>query len=759
MLTAESLVLVRDPLRWPLALGVRGDADTVRARIRVALAGPEAPWTPPAWLLDHQVGAARRIAGALEAFHGALLCDAVGLGKTYVALAVALRYRRPVAIVPAVLREQWRRTARRLAVSVAVISHESLSRGGPVPPGDCYIVDEAHRFRNAATARYDRLARGMRRSPVLLVTATPVVNTPADLAHLIRLFCADHALAPLGIDSLETLRGGAGHRTFARCVLPLVVSRTASGAGLAAGTMPDVWDAPVVAVPTLDPRLESGVIAAIDDLRFPTFGSQSAAELLRLHLLHRLSSSVAACAATVRRHTTYLERAIDAARRGERLSRRDARRLFDPDDDHQLDLAFPPEGPCGPMSTAALIEERDRVYALRDLLTSSRSDDAKLCRLRHLLNGRPPRRTIVFVGSIHTGLELARALCWRNVVTVSGRGARIASGPLPVRDALALFAPRAREAPTPPDRERALVLIATDLVSEGLDLQDADQIVHYDLPWTPLRLQQRLGRVARLGSSHERVAVRWFAPSAALDARLRLHERIAHKEHWQRNLAVAVSSRLGESTVVGWCLRQREALAGPSPERTRTAGRPISPSGPLHALVRGPHAAALALDWRLGSTTVPAVVVLAGLHWRVVQPIDRWLALLEQLLDGPISTEPVPPGIAKGLETYVRRRLGIALTGPRDGETTALARRLVRMARTAANARQADRLPELEGALERLVGGLPVGRLRALREAVRSQAPWRGLRQWLRDTRVVDAGDGPTVVLRAALIGDGTAGS
>jgi superfamily II DNA or RNA helicase len=753
VLTAESLVLVRDPLRWPLALGSRTDTATVTARVRVALAGPRAQWHPPHWLLDHQIDAAKRIAGALEAFHGALLCDAVGLGKTYVALGVARRYRRPVAVVPAVLKDQWRHTAQHLAIPADIISHESLSRGQTLPDGDLYIVDEAHRFRNAATARYDRLAQGIRRAHVLLATATPVVNAPVDLSNLLRLFSPDHALAPLGVDSLESVRSGARHRVFARCILPLIVSRTASVAGLPHDAMPHVFDAPVIAARTLDPTREHRVIDAVTALRFPTFETRSAAELLRLHLFHRLSSSVEACRVTLRRHAAYLERAIDTARRGERLTRRDAHRLFEPDDDQQLDFPFSLEAPSTPVDARALEEELCRIRSLGEMLADTTEHNDKLRALRQILDHHPQGRSIVFVGSVHTGLDLARGLGWRNVVTVSGRGARIASGPLPIRDALTLFAPFARGASAPPERTQARVLIATDLVSEGLDLQDAHQVIHYDLPWTPLRLQQRLGRVARLGSRHRQVSVQWFAPSAELDLHLRFRDRIATKEHWQRNLAVAVSSRIGESTVVGHCLGQRERLTR---EVTNGNGRHVPAAGPVHAVVSGPHAAAVALDWRCGNRTVPVVVVLAGGHWHPVQPIDRWLAYLEQLLSGAASTAPVPPGLDRALETFVRARLGASLAGPRDTETVALARQLVRLAREAARARSAHRLPDLEGALDQLVTGLPAGGLRALRDIIRSRAPWRALHRWNRDQRHTDPSDSPSVLLRAALIGDGS---
>src|SRR5690349_14967551 len=64
--------------------------------------------TWPDWLAPHQVAAAERLTGIIAHYHGALLADAVGLGKSYVALAVALALGEPFAlVVPAVLVPQW----------------------------------------------------------------------------------------------------------------------------------------------------------------------------------------------------------------------------------------------------------------------------------------------------------------------------------------------------------------------------------------------------------------------------------------------------------------------------------------------------------------------------------------------------------------------------------------------------------------------------------------------------------------------------
>ncbi|HXI32992.1 MAG TPA: hypothetical protein VNH63_02835, partial [Gemmatimonadales bacterium] len=91
--------------------------------------GTLAPQSWPAWLAPHQATAAARLREIIARWGGALLADAAGLGKSYVALAVAAASRQPVTlVVPAVLVPQWRALAAQLGVDVAIITHESLSR-------------------------------------------------------------------------------------------------------------------------------------------------------------------------------------------------------------------------------------------------------------------------------------------------------------------------------------------------------------------------------------------------------------------------------------------------------------------------------------------------------------------------------------------------------------------------------------------------------------------------------------------------------
>src|SRR5207245_3661432 len=122
------------------------------------------------------------------------------------------------------------------------------------------------------------------------------------------------------------------------------------------------------------------------------------------------------------------------------------------------------------------------------------------------------------------------------------------------------------------------VLIATDLLSEGLNLQDATRVVHYDLPWTPARLAQRVGRVDRLGSPHAWVETVTFLPPAGLERALALERRLATK--------------LGMQTAGG--AAQLESVAGPAaaPGRARRCDRPPRLYPGVATPAEGPGAAA-----------------------------------------------------------------------------------------------------------------------------------------------------------------------
>lgn len=747
---------MREPLRWCCRLGTRlPPADVLPALRRAALGPCETAWAVPEWLLPHQRVAARQLAGRLAAFRGALLADAVGLGKTYVALAVATRYPSAAAVVPAALVAQWRRVAHALDVPLPVVSHEGLSRGGPVPAARLLLVDEAHRFRNPHARRYEQLAEATVTSDVLLITATPVVNRVPDLTTLLRLFLPDHGLALLGVPSLAAALRARDFDDLAHALASLIVARSphalSDDGEVDTGppslpAIPRLADGDVVALPPLPAALLAPLADGVRRLRFPAFADRQAAELLRLHLWYRLASSAPAFVESLRRHAAYLHRAIAAARRGEPLSRKAARVLFGSDDDLQLELDGLRSAAAAPLDVGALGREADRIAALTHLARSAGSVDPKAQALRTILRTRPGGKTIVFTTAVATARHLARQLGWARLCVATGRGARIASGPISLDDALRCFAPRALGTRPPPGTLAVDTLIATDLLSEGLNLQDADAVVHYDLPWTPLRLAQRVGRAARLGSTHERVGVWWFRPSPVLERPLALGRRLHQKLAGQLRLGAATSSDVGCARVLGGLFDWRSRFA---------AAAVHLPQRPHYAVVRAGPGAACVLRWTVGASQMLQLVVLAGTPPAPVRDECAAAAVVRRLAAAPASAAAPPPDLLESLLRVVRTRLADHARGPVDEDTRRLARHIVRLAGTAARARDAAALNLLDQALDRLVEGITAGPLRTLDRLLAARLSRPGLARWLE--RVTRRQGAPAEAqLLAMLIGDGT---
>jgi PLD-like domain/Helicase conserved C-terminal domain/SNF2-related domain len=93
------------------------------------------------------------------------------------------------------------------------------------------------------------------------------------------------------------------------------------------------------------------------------------------------------------------------------------------------------------------------------------------------------------------------------------------------------FAPETTDPPEGLDEDLYDIVIATDVLAEGVNLQQAQHIINYDLPWNPMRLVQRHGRIDRIGSKHTEVFLRCVYPDRQLDQLLRLEERLQRKLH------------------------------------------------------------------------------------------------------------------------------------------------------------------------------------------------------------------------------------
>ncbi len=96
------------------------------------------------------------------------------------------------------------------------------------------------------------------------------------------------------------------------------------------------------------------------------------------------------------------------------------------------------------------------------------------------------------------------------------------------QELLTLFSPRSKEKALvlPQEPAEVDVLIGTDCISEGQNLQDCDYLVNYDIHWNPVRIIQRFGRVDRIGSPNSTIQLVNYWPDISLDEYIRLKERV-----------------------------------------------------------------------------------------------------------------------------------------------------------------------------------------------------------------------------------------
>ncbi|MGU2527548.1 helicase-related protein, partial [Pseudomonas aeruginosa] len=176
-------------------------------------------------------------------------------------------------------------------------------------------------------------------------------------------------------------------------------------------------------------------------------------------------------------------------------------------------------------------------------------DDAKLQHLKAQLLGKIDnpinpgnRKVLIFTAFADTADYLYANLAPELLAThaihtakVTGKGApqsTIKSGThkrsYDFQELLTLFSPRSKEKAVvlPNEPHEVDLLIGTDCISEGQNLQDCDYLINYDIHWNPVRIIQRFGRVDRIGSPNSSIQLVNYWPDISLDEYINLKERV-----------------------------------------------------------------------------------------------------------------------------------------------------------------------------------------------------------------------------------------
>ena len=301
---------------------------------------------------------------------------------------------------------------------------------------------------------------------------------------------------------------------------------------------------------------------------------QGIQRLMNIQLLKRLESSVNSFRLTLERIRDYMQETLDAIKRyqsGDRRISVDDYENVDGDEDEQDFM-------IGKKKNRILLEDMDYISWQREikgdleiirlLLTMLESitpeHDSKLQQLvadlqhkfAHPING-DNKKVLIFTAFSDTALYLYDCLADKikskyglNVALVTGdveaRSTLKLKEKLDFNKVLTLFSPISKEraAIYPHLHDDIDVLIATDCISEGQNLQDCDYLINYDIHWNPVRIIQRFGRIDRIGSLNGQIQLVNYWPDMTLDEYINLKGRV------ESRMKVTVMTATGDDNLL-----------------------------------------------------------------------------------------------------------------------------------------------------------------------------------------------------------------
>ena len=472
-------------------------------------------------LLPHQVAAVHWLIRRINAFGGALLADPPGLGKTFVALAVAhAKATRPLVIAPASLRGHWGNAASQTGVDLDFVSTERLSAPAPLSLGSYgfVIIDEAHHLRTPSTRRHQRTASLCSSAEVLLLSATPIHNRASDLEHITTLF---HL--PITQTSARLLRR---QLTLRRSLSLIQAADARCGENPA---IPAVCFRRALCVRPRETPLADAILALP-----PLVDAQAEAHTLLLRgLLHALRSSEAAVRERIRRRIAVTLAIEHAALARVSPDRAVLRAFMSYGGDVQLampELLSRADATIDPRLAAAAVRQRQSLEALLPLLSGD--SDVERSKVLRRLARWCAQPVVAFTQFNATSRAFYSHL--RNhagIALLGGTTAHITSGVIPRHEVIErLLDPRLRQR-----HDGVRLLITSDVLSEGLSLAGVATVVHLDLPWTAARVDQRVGRAARIGAPVPAVRVVRLPAGVPLQLHDALDRLVARK---RRQMAV-----------------------------------------------------------------------------------------------------------------------------------------------------------------------------------------------------------------------------
>ncbi|MCD4827447.1 MAG: DEAD/DEAH box helicase family protein [Acholeplasmataceae bacterium] len=269
--------------------------------------------------------------------------------------------------------------------------------------------------------------------------------------------------------------------------------------------------------------------------------------LMRVNILKRLESSIYAFKLTVERIKDKMDAMLSKIEHGLDYQV-DLEEEIDDDEVDDLELGTKVKVKLKDLDLirlkADLKEDQAALgYLLQVASKVTVKDDAKLIQLKNQIADKMKhplnpgnKKVIIFTAFADTAGYLHDNLSeWLyttfGIYTGIVTGSQVTKSNVPkarndFEEILSMFSPKSNKATV---KNQIDVLIATDCISEGQNLQDCDYLVNYDIHWNPVRIIQRFGRIDRIGSENKDIQLVNFWPNLDLDEYINLESRVRNR--------------------------------------------------------------------------------------------------------------------------------------------------------------------------------------------------------------------------------------
>lgn len=533
-------------------------------------------------LAEFQEDAVRRVFSRLRKYGAVLVADSVGLGKTWIAKKVIEEfgfYKRKnfLLICPAQIREMWTNEIKDLRLSENILTQESLALedyenkalktcGGNFDDISLVVIDESHNFRNPLSNRWNNLfnllgiinQKNGNKPYILFLTATPINNTLWDLYWQIMLMAHSNQRTFLkqGIANLyeyfKEIEKKEDPRLLSDLLNEISIRRTrnfiqenypqaeVNGKRIIfpdrilenveyqldqayQGMYKEIADIISSKLTMAYYRiLEYKKVDKLSGEENMALGRMIALEgIFKTILLKRLESSVHAFCNSIHRHIQFLEKLKVYLKKGKLLQKKTFNKYIVGLDEEESEkiIEVLDNINLNDFYQDRLFTDIEKDIDLfkiihRKVSTITPDKDAKLLKLKEillkLLNQK--EQIVLFTYYADTLEYLADKLegddrfAKYNTERISGR-----------------VSPSKREKIVEAFTKKEIdLLISTDVLSEGMNLQTAQFLINYDLHWNPTRMIQRAGRIDRIGSTFKKIYVYNFFPEKELEDLLKL---------------------------------------------------------------------------------------------------------------------------------------------------------------------------------------------------------------------------------------------